>query len=132
MTWLEEGRAIKVLVELANPGCLVVRPWSPFGDEVVTRLGSIELDDGVGPTERALMVGAGIKFLPSTIDSSARLTFYEPFEQHLAISPGFSPKLCVLCCFDRIEVWNEEYYRELLTSLSEELQKFFKWSGTQY
>ena len=132
VTWLKEKASIKVLVELAEPSCLIVRPWSPYGEEVVACLQAIDVDGGIDAKDRSLIVGATIKFLPSTIESSARLTFYEPFERHLAISPGESPELYVLCSVDRIEIWSEQYYADAHKRLGEKLKEFFPWSGTQY
>ena len=132
VAWLQDKVSIKVLIELAEPGCLIVRPWSPYGEEVVARLQSVEVDDGIDIKDRSLIVGASIKFLPSTIEASARLTFHEPFERHLAISPGESPELYVLCSVDRIEIWSEQYYTDAHRRLGGKLRKFFPWSGTQY
>lgn len=109
-----------------------MRPWCPYGEEVVARLRSIEVDDGINADERPLVVAAGVRFVPSTIDSSARLTFYEPMERHFGLSPGKKSELYVLSSVDRIEIWNDQYYAEARARMGDKLKQFFPWVGTQY
>ena len=130
--WLKENSAIKVLVELAEPGCLIVRPWKPYGEEVVARLRDVRHEDVIEADDRPVLVGIGIRFLPSTIEATARLVFHEPLFRHLGIHKEEPPELLIVSSTDRIEIWNDTYFAEVEERLGKLLKSVFPWSGTQY
>lgn len=130
--WLVEGATLKVLVELADPGCIILRPWSPYGEWVVEELAAIDVDEDVGRHERGLLVAAGIRFVRSSIQSGERLILNARMEEHLEILPGSAPEMFVLCTFDRIEIWNRSHYASVLERMGHEIKNHFPWAGAQY
>ena len=130
--WLVEGETVKVLVELADPGCIILRPWSPYGGRVVEELEAIDVDEDVGRHERGLLVAAGIRFVRSSIQSGERLILNAPMVDHLEILSGSTTEMFVLCTFDRIEIWNKSYYVSVQERMGYEIKKHFPWAGAQY
>ena len=130
--WLDSEEAIKVLVEMPEIGCLILRPWEPYGEELVGHIRNIDFSSILSSKERNLATAAGALFLPSTIQTpkkSARLKFYRVMEHHLDIEPPKTPELHILFTTDRIEIWNESYLFKIRQIISEELKKQFPWVG---
>jgi hypothetical protein len=110
VTWLAAGKAKDALVELAEPGRLILRSREEAGAGILTLLKA-----AAGPDSRALadpevVLAITERFLIAKIDGGARVHMSERVNLHLGFDGDPTGKPLYQVCFpDRVELWSEQH-----------------------